>query len=240
MSRVIWNLMALMCIAVLPLAGCASSAPRTDIPMATEGDAPVAPLAEHLAPYKLQLGDAIQIKMLLNPELDEDVTVRPDGMISTGVVQDIPAYGKTPEELKAALVKSYRKYLTNPQLTVIVKTFAPSKIYVLGEVVSPGEMVSVGPNMTLLQALARAGGVKNSGDENNILIYRRGASETPKIFRLDYQNAIKGDPSKDVRLAAYDVVYVPRTGVADAYKSYQQNIQQFLPASIGLGIPGIP
>jgi polysaccharide export outer membrane protein len=229
-------------LSLLPLlGGCASSSPRTDIPVATGDHPPVAVLADHLEPYRLQVGDTVQVKMLLNPELDEDVQVRPDGMVSTSVAQDVPAYGKTAGELQQGLIKAYKKYLKNPEMTVVVKSFAPSKVYVMGEVSSPGEMVSVGPNMTLMQALARAGGIKNSGDEKNVLIYRRGAGEKPQVFRVDYENLTRGgDPTKDVRLASYDVVFVPRTAVADAYKSYQQSVQQFLPASIGLGVPGIP
>lgn len=238
MRKIIKGFFVLFLVAVLPLGGCASSSSseaRADIPVAEKGKAPIAPLAEKLPPYRLQLGDVVQIKMLLNPELSEDVSVRPDGMISTTVVQDMPAYGKTAGELQKGLIEAYKEHLIDPQLTVVVKSFAPSRVYVLGEVISPGEMVSVGPNMTLLQALARAGGLKNSGDEENILIYRRGASEKAEVFRANYDGATNGDPTQDVRLAAYDVVYVPRTGVADAYKDYQQNIQQFLPTSFGLG-----
>ncbi len=236
MRKAISGVFVLLLLAALPLAGCASSSSqRADIPDAVSGQAPVAALAEKLEPYRLQLGDQVQIKMLLNPELDEDVTVRPDGMISTTVVQDMPAYGKTAGELQQGLIQAYRKYLKDPQLTVVVKSFAPSRFYVLGEVATPGEMVSVGPNMTLLQAIARAGGLRNSGDENNVLIYRRGASEKPEVFRANYAAATDGDPDQDVRLAPFDVVFVPRTGVADAYKSYQQSIQQFLPTSFGLG-----
>lgn len=221
------------------VAGCASSAPRTDIPVAAAGEPPISPLADHLEPYRLQVGDTVQVKMLLNPELDEDVQVRPDGMVSTSVAQDVPAYGKTAGQLQQSLTKAYRKYLKNPEMSVVVKSFAPSKIYVMGEVTTPGEMVSVGPNMTLMQALARAGGIKNSGDEKNVLIYRRGASEKPQVYRVDYETLTKGDAAGDVRLASYDVVFVPRTAVADVYKNYQQSIQQFLPASIGLGVPGL-
>ncbi len=237
MRKAINKFFFLFLLAALPLGGCGSSTSQTraDIPVVEEGRAPIAPLAENLEPYRLQLGDALQVKMLLNPELNEDITVRPDGMISTAVVQDMPAYGKTAEELQKGLIEAYKKHLTDPQLTVVVKSFAPSRIYVLGEVEAPGEMVSVGPNMTLLQAIARAGGMKNSGDEKNVLVYRRGASEKGEVFRADYAAATEGVSTQDVRLAAYDVVYVPRTGVADAYKNYQQNIQQFLPASFGLG-----
>lgn len=222
----------------LPLAGCQSktAAIVNDIPVAAAGTAPVAALASDLSPYRLQVGDVVQISLILNPELNEEATVRPDGMISTAVVQDVRAYGKTAEGLQQNLVAAYKKHLIDPQITVVIKKFTPARVYVLGEVTNPGEMVSIGPNMTLLQALARAGGLRNSGDENNILIFRRGAGEKPEVYRADYASATRGDmPGNDIRLAAYDVVFVPRTGVADVYKSFQQNVQQFLPASLGLG-----
>jgi polysaccharide export outer membrane protein len=221
------------------LGGCASpSRSVQNIPAAaTEaGKIPVAPLAQNLAPYRLQVGDVVEINLLLNPELNEEATVRPDGMISTAVAQDIRTYGKTAAELQQSLVEAYRKHLIDPQITVVVKKFTPSRVYVLGEVEAPGEMVSIGPNMTLLQALARSGGLRNSADESNVLIIRRGAGEKPEVYRADYASATRGDmPGQDVRLAPYDVVFVPRTGVADVYKAFQQNIQQFLPASLGFG-----
>lgn len=225
---------------LMPLAGCGSPTVNSaEIPVAEAGQIPIAPLAEKLPPYRLQVGDVVAVNMLLNPELNEEITVRPDGMISTMVAQDIPAYGKTAGELQASLVNAYKEHLTEPQLTVVVREFTPTRVYVLGEVNSPGEMVSIGPNMTLLQAIARAGGLRNSGDEENILIMRRGAGEKPEVFRADYSSATSGSlPGQDIRLAAYDVVFVPRTGVANAYKSFQQNVQQFLPASLGFGISG--
>src|SRR5687768_1274422 len=152
MKKIMNGFLAFFLLAALPLGGCASSASRSDIPVATSMAA-VAPLAKNLPPYRLQVGDEVEISMLLNPELDEVVTVRPDGMVSTAVAQDVPAYGRTAGELQGSLISAYKKYLTDPQLTVVVKKFTPSKVYVLGEVSSPGEMVSIGPNMTLLQAL---------------------------------------------------------------------------------------
>lgn len=236
MRKVFSGFLVCLLMAMLPLAGCASKV-KQDIPVAQSGTTPVAPIADTLPPYRLQVGDVVGVNLLLNPELNEEVTVRPDGMISTAVAQNVPAYGKTTAELREELIAEYRQHLKEPALTVVIKEFTPSRVYVLGEVVTPGEMVSIGPNMTLLQALARAGGMKNSGDEENILIFRRGAGEEPEVYRANYASATTGAlPGQDIRLAAYDVVFVPRTGVADVYKSFQQNVQQFLPASLGVGL----
>lgn len=230
----------LLVMLAFPLGGCTSSVSRAakDIPVADAQKAPIAPLAQNLAPYRLQVGDVVEISLILNPELSEEATVRPDGMISTAVVQDVGAYGKTAGELQKNLVTAYKKQLIDPQITVVVKRFTPSRVYVLGEVEAPGEMVSIGPNMTLLQALARSGGLLNSADEKNILIFRRGAGEKSDVYRADYAGATQGALlGQDIRLAPYDVVFVPRTGVANVYKAFQQNAQQFLPASLGFGVP---
>ena len=172
----------------------------------------------------------MDIKLMLNPELNDQVTVRPDGMISTAVAQDVMAYGHTPAQLRELLVEKYKKHLQQPEISVIVRSFAPNRIYVLGEVNSPGEFVTIGPNLTLLQSIARAGGIKNSANVDNIVILRRGATESLQAYSANYANAASGEvPADDVRLASYDVVYVPRTGIANAYLHYNQYIQQFVP-----------
>jgi polysaccharide export outer membrane protein len=240
MKQIKSGILHLFFVALLLVQGaCTSTVKSADIPAATAAAAPPpVPMAKDLPSYRIQIGDELLIKMLVNPELDEDVVVQPDGMISTAVVQNMKAYGKTTKELQNNLIQAYKTQLIHPQLNVVVKSFAPTKIYVLGQVASPGEMISAGPNMTVLQALSRAGGLLNSADEKNILIMRRGTEGKDDIYRVDYDAATNGgDRSKDVQLAAYDVVFVPRTGVANVYKSFQQNFQQFLPGSLGLSIP---
>ena len=87
----------------------------------------------------------LAVRLMLNPELNEEVTVRPDGHISTTVAKDELAYGRTVPEVAAALTHDYSSDLRNPRLTVVVKSFAPTRIYVGGEVTSPGEFITVGP-----------------------------------------------------------------------------------------------
>ena len=185
----------------------------------------------------MQMGDVISIKMMLNPELNDEVTVRPDGFISTTLAQNVPAYGRTPMELQEDLEKRYSKQLINPRVSVIIRSVAPSRIYVTGEVNTPGEFITEGPNLTLVQAIARAGGVKNSAGTDKIIILRRGEGEKPQAYTASYMTAVSGkDPASDVRLAPYDVVYVPRSDVGDAYLYFQQYVQQFVPITFGMGV----
>jgi len=85
-----------------------------------------------LLPYRLQVGDVLEVKLLLNPELNEEVVVRPDGRISTTVIPDELAVGRTPGELSSILRNGYSKELRNPRVSVVVKSFAPTRIYVGG------------------------------------------------------------------------------------------------------------
>ncbi len=199
---------------------------------------PTPPLrVSHLAappPYRLQVGDILAVRLMLNPELNEEVTVRPDGRISTTVALDELAYGRTIPELDRSLDRAYSKQLKDPRVSVVVKSFAPTRIYVGGEVANPGEFVNVGPALTVSQALTRAGGAKVSGDNNAIFIIRRGPNDAPEFLSTRYGDIIHGkDAAADVRLAAYDVVYVPKTGVAEVYTFFNQYVQQFVPVSWG-------
>lgn len=189
-----------------------------------------------LPPYRLQVGDIIDIKMMLNPELNEQVVIPPDGKISTTLAQDIMAYGRTVSDLQADLEDRYSgpDKLRDPQVAVILRSFAPTRVYVTGEVYTPGEFVTIGPNLTLMQAIARAGGVKNSANTDGIIILRNSPSGVMKGYSANYTDAASGNkPESNVRLAAYDVVYVPRSGIGNVYLHYQQYIQQFVPASVG-------
>lgn len=217
--------------AVLAMAAC--STVKQNLP-----PAPITPV-EHvstaaLPPYRVQVGDVLDIRLLLNPELNEEVTVRPDGHISTTVVPDQVAAGLTIGDLSAALRKDYSHDLQNPRISVIVKSFAPTRIYVAGEVNTPGEFITVGPTLTLSQAIARAGGLKLSGDDATIFIIRRGTGDHPEFLSARWNDVIHGrDPMADVRLAPYDVVFVPKTGIAEVYAFYNQYIEQFAHPSFG-------
>ncbi len=219
---------------LLPLSGCLTQATKHGLATAPQGTPLL--IAPEPAPYTFQVGDVLDIKVMLSPEFNDQVTVRPDGMISTTVARDMRAFGRTPAQLQEDLEKLYGEQLVDPKVSVIVRSVAPTRVYVTGEVTTPGEFVSVGPNLTLLQAISRAGGVKNSAGTDKIVIIRRGAGDKAQAFAANYMKAASGaDPDSDIRLAPYDVVYVPRSDIGDVYLYYQQYVQQFLPPSFGLG-----
>jgi polysaccharide export outer membrane protein len=215
---------------VVGIAACTNTSNLPPAPLEPAAYAP----STNLPPYRIQVGDVLDVRLMLNPELNEEVTVRPDGHISTTVAQDVPAAGRTIQQLDAELRQGYSHDLQNPRVSVVVRSFAPTRVYVAGEVNTPGEFITVGPTLTLSQALARAGGTKLSSDESDVFIIRRGPDDKPEFLSVRW-NAVRhaSDPNADVRLAPYDVVYVPKSGIAEVYKWYNQYIQQFANPSFG-------
>ena len=223
---------AAMIVAAATLCACAQA--TKDMPPIPLVSTPVSGTPATLPAYRAQVGDLLDVRLFLNPELNEEVAVRPDGMISTTLAEDIPAVNRTPAEISADLREHYKATLKDPRISVIVHSFAPNRIYVAGEVVNPGEFITVGPNLTVSQAIARAGGVKLSAQRDRIFVIRRGPDDKPQPFAVDYMNIINGTaPQEDARLAQYDVVYVPRTGIYEVWTYWNQYLQQFMPVSWG-------
>jgi polysaccharide export outer membrane protein len=213
------------------LAGCSVVPPLPPAPLEPP---PPALSTSALPAYHIQVGDVLEVRLLLNPELNEEVTVRPDGHISTTVVPDAIAVGRTPQDLADSLRGVYAKDLQNPRVSVVVRSFAPTRVYVAGEVNTPGEFVTVGPTLTLSQAISRAGGTKLSSDDTAVFVIRRGPDDKPEFLSTRWKALRQGrDPNADVRLAPYDVVYVPKLGIAEVYQFYNQYIGQFANPSFG-------
>ena len=215
-------------------AALAACSPVPTLPPAPLVPGPTTVSAAALPAYHIQVGDVLDVRLLLNPELNEEVTVRPDGHISTTAVPDMLAYGRSPAELADSLRGVYAHDLQNPRVSVEVKSFAPTRVYVAGEVATPGEFITVGPTLTLSQAIARAGGTKLSSDDTSVFVIRRGLGDKPEFLSTKWKAVRQGiDPNADVRLAPYDVVYVPKLGIAEVYQFYNQYIGQFANPSFG-------
>ena len=185
--------------------------------------------------YRIQPGDQMEIKLFYNPELNESVTVRPDGRVSLQLAHEIPAAGLTPAELTQVLKKSYARELNRPEITVFIRNFAGQHVFVDGEV-NKAALIPLAPAMTILQSIAVAGGLKNSARTDEIVIVRRGTEGKPQVFTVDITRVLNGtDPSQDVALMPFDVVYVPKSAITNLNVWIDQYLRQNLPVSFGLG-----
>ncbi len=186
------------------------------------------------APYRIRIGDTLAIRLPLSPELDEEVTVRPDGGISATLDPDEHAAGRTVPELEAVLDHAYKHQLIEPEIAVVVKSSAPIRVFVAGSVNQPGEIKTDENTISLTQAIASAGGVKLAADESRVFILRHGADGKPMFLATRYKDVIDGtNPLADVQLASGDVVMVPKSSIAMGYSYWNQYVQQFVPVSWG-------
>lgn len=157
--------------------------------------------------YQLQAGDKLRVEVYKDAQLSQSVQIRPDGKITLPLVGDVAAMGVTPIELRERLTTALKDYVNNPVVTVIVVEATAPTAYVVGEVNHPGPVV-LQPNMTVLQALAVAGGLKDFADAKNIRILRKSVSGQTAV-PFNYRDAIRGSGSTAVVLQPGDTVVVP-------------------------------
>jgi polysaccharide export outer membrane protein len=216
-------------IAICGLAGASACTPAPPPPPPPPPAAPQGAAALATDTYRIQAGDVLGIRLLLNPDLNEDVVVRPDGHISTMVVREEQAAGRTVPELVEALTNDYISIIRQPRLNVELQTFTTTPVYVGGDVARPGVSVTAGLAPTLSQAILRAGGLR-SGHGSRVFIIRRGSGDKPQIFSSRLQDVMQAhEPEADVRLEPYDAVYVPHDGVAEVHRFLKERLAQLVP-----------
>ena len=200
------------------LVGCAK---RPPLPTA-------APQSVEIGEYRIEAGDEIEIRFPLNPEMNVLTLIRPDGRVSLQLVGEIYAEGLTPAEFAQKLRGAYSQELRDPEVAVIVRTMA-ARVYVDGQIQKPGGY-PWSKQITAMQAVARAGGFRETADDEYVLVLRRrsdGAQEVHRIS-LDGEGEKLGQTS-DLYLAPYDLVLVPSSDVADVNKWVNQYIRQNIP-----------
>jgi polysaccharide export outer membrane protein len=157
--------------------------------------------------YRLGPGDKLRIEVYKDAQLSQSLQVRPDGKITLPLVGDIEATGRTPIEMRDSITKSLKEYVTNPTVTVIVVEATTPLAYVMGEVNHPGAVTLQG-SLTIIQALALAGGLKDFADPKNIQVLRQTPSGVQTIA-FNYKEALKSPKASQIYLRPGDTVVVP-------------------------------
>jgi polysaccharide export outer membrane protein len=207
-------------LALLPSAGWAQSrqTPNSQTPnsQAPTGQTPngsgsrtSGSTAAVAADYRLAPGDKLRVEVYKDAQLSQSLQVRPDGKVTLPLVGDIVATDLTPIQLRDRIANSLKEYVTNPVVTVIVVEASPVMVFVMGEVNQPGSIPMRG-QMTVLQALAMAGGFREFANTKDIRILRRAStnSKTVETIRFNYNEAVKGSVAP-LFLFPGDMVVVP-------------------------------
>ena len=168
---------------------------------------PVAPAPVVPDSYVIGASDVVMVTVFKEPTLSSSLLVRPDGMISMPLVGDIMAAGKTPLQLASEVTAKLKKYVQDPNVTVILSQMNSKKVYMIGQVGRTGP-IEMTPGMTLLQAIATAGGLSEFANSKKIYILRTVDGKQQKIF-VQYKQALRGDGSLNLPLNPGDTIVVP-------------------------------
>ncbi len=201
------NVSRLLALALLVVAtaGCGTSASKGSIPADQRN-------FEVDYDYVIGPGDAMEIFVWGNPDLSSTVQVRPDGKITTRLVENIEASGKTPSELARDIEKVYSEYVREPVVSVIVDRFVgvPSQqVRVVGEAVEPSK-IPYSKHMTLLDLMVAVGGLTEFAAGNKAVLIRSHDQASRKVYNLRLEDLLKdGDISADVSLFPGDIILIP-------------------------------
>ena len=158
--------------------------------------------------YRIGANDILSIYVWKEPDLTRDITVMPDGRITFPLIGEIQAQGQTVNQLKKTISQNLEKYVTAPEVTVIVSESRSRIIYTIGKVTRPGPY-PLAPDMTVLQALSAAGGFTEWADTKNILIVRREGDKEVQL-QFNYKEFTDGrNLQQNILLKPNDTIVVP-------------------------------
>lgn len=217
------------CASIL-LSGCASTV-TNPVPLTT-----VEQMSQKAATsdYRIARGDELDLRFVYTPELNTSATVRPDGKISAPLVGDIMVAGQTTNQLSETLRRAYADQVKRPDVAINLRGFAEQRVFVGGEVALPGAQPLVG-QLSVLQAVMLAQGMKETAQPEEVVIVRRGENGERVVFSVNLEAVIEGEDTKqDVLLQPFDVVVVPRSNVAEVNRWVDQYIRNNLPINFGV------
>jgi len=153
--------------------------------------------------------DVLAINVWKEPEVSRSVPVRSDGKISLPLVGEVQASGQTPHQLELEIARKLQSYISEPEVTVIVQEIKSKKFNILGMVTKPGSYPLTN-SVTVLDAIALAGGFRDFAKQKSIYVLRQNPDGTQAKFPFNYKDVIKGKNSEqNIKLVPGDTVYIP-------------------------------
>jgi polysaccharide biosynthesis/export protein len=180
----------------------------TQAPPPDSGDpaSSAGPVKPAPAGYRIGVDDSLYISVWREPDLSTQVMVRPDGVITLPLVNDVKVVGLTTEDLKNLLTEKLKPFVNEPQVTVVVRDIRSRKVFLVGQVGHPGSFMMSG-NMGVLELLAQSGGLSQFAKSESIYVLRNENGRQTKI-PFKYKKVIEGK-MQDVMLQPGDMVVVP-------------------------------
>ncbi|MHC4609133.1 MAG: polysaccharide biosynthesis/export family protein [Planctomycetota bacterium] len=200
--------------------GCSAKSPY---PLAPEEALATPPARVTLAP-----GDVVEVKFFYTPQLNELQTVRPDGRLALQLVGDVEAHGRSPAELRGELLQLYAPHLKDPEIVVVARELQRQRVIVGGQVLAPG-VVEMPGQLDLLDAIMLAGGFNLQEAEVKNVVVVRHQDNKRYGYAINLKPALEGEETEPFALHPMDIVYVPRTTIAEVGQWVDQHINALIP-----------
>jgi polysaccharide biosynthesis/export protein len=205
MNRLLPTVVALVLLLAATVSSAAGQATKSPSPSSVAPQVQSQPASPG---YVIAPGDMLEIQVWKEPEISKTVPVRPDGKISVPLLNDVQAAGLTAPALTTDLTEKLKKFISDPQVTVIVTQVNSERIYITGEVNRGGAFPLVS-GMTVLQALASAGGFTSFANPKKVYVLRQ-ENGKPVKYPFNYKEVINGkNPEENIVLKAGDTIVVP-------------------------------
>ena len=188
-----WTLICVMACATVAMAG-------SDVP-----DPKITNVSQRQ--YVIGVDDLLAVSVWKEQELTKTLPVRPDGYITLPLIGDVMAKGRTSTALRIEIMQRLQQFMKDPVVTVSVQEIRSRKINVVGKIMKPGEF-PLSESMTVIDAIALAGGFKDFAKESKIYVLRVSPDGRTTRMPFDYKHAIRGG-EKTFALQAHDTIVVP-------------------------------
>jgi polysaccharide export outer membrane protein len=183
-------------------------------------------------PYRVYPGDELDVSVPSAPELSKTVTIQPDGRINLPLIHGVMVADQTVSQVEATLGQAYSSQLLRPEIYVGIKAVTPLKVFVGGEVGKPG-IYDMPGDINALQAVIEAGGFTTSAARDRVVIIRRSADGRAMMRTADLKHPLSQPANADlVPLRRFDIVFVPRTGLANA-GVFMKQLEDLVPGNVG-------
>ena len=214
----------------LCLAAC-GGAPATQLSMGSRSVS-FAPWSSQAEQYRIGPGDELALRFDINPDLNTQVFVGPDGRAVAPLVSGVAVAGMTVEEANKALTLAYASVLRQPQVQALIANYGASQIFVGGEVRQPGA-IAIRGRMHVVQAIMAAGGFQDTARSGRVVVLRQSPDSGRFMMRaVDLRATLAGQAGGDFMVLPGDVIFVPRSAISEIDLFVHQYIVGGLPFNL--------
>ncbi len=208
---------------LMPLGSCVPNSVQPD----NTRPAAFAPWTDDDGDYHIGVGDEVEVKLPFNGEFNDRVVVGPDGQATLPLVGIVHLEGQTVAQVTSELDRRFSRDLRDPRVQIAIRAYASERVFVGGEVNNAG-LYNIPGRIGVLEVVMMANGFMDTAQSHKVVLIRRGPSGQPMIRVIDVSGFVAGT-ADDVRVHPFDIIFVPKTTVAEVDQFVDQFITRALP-----------